>query len=56
MCFFEWISQLFGCLEKRFLPNHVFASTFGNLLFYFSLDNTYMLQLRKLQRYNIYII
>jgi len=56
MCFFEWTLQLLSPLEKRFVPNHLFTSAFGNLLLYFPLDNAKMLSLCKLQRYNIYMI
>ena len=56
MCFSEWTLQLFNRLEKRFVPNHVFASAFGNFLFYLLLDNINLLRQCKLQRYNIQLI
>lgn len=56
MCFWEWTLQLYSRLEKHFVPNHHFASVFGDILIYFPLDNANMLLLCKLQRYNTYII
>ena len=56
MCFFGWILQNFGCLKKHSVPNHRPVTALGNILPNYLLDNVNMLRLRKLQRYNIYII
>jgi len=53
MCFWEWTLQLFSRLEMHFVPNHYFASVFGDILIYFPLENANMLRLCELQRYNL---
>lgn len=56
MCFCWWTLQRFDRLKKDSMPNHRFTASLVYLFLNHPLDNANILRLRKLQRYNIYII